>query len=320
MHASLRAETRVLHRMPLIGRLMRSGFRHLGFTPHTALSRTNRGSLPFARTTLSFPTAMPLCQHCRACSSDMLVRTTQRFAIPPSKACTTSGSDSVAFQLPMRQFRSNSQRSFPGHCVLRGNAERAPAATPSASSGSTPAMPGRPAVCAHLAATCWTHAVLLEKHQDWVDTMPCWHASTRARPAEFFSAPAMPWRLQRRIGSYCFEYFFQEFPGYAGRGGVLRKTSPALLACVRRAFGPPGLSFRLLFSLRGGVGVSRLRTPDQHMRSLRPGQKARNFLPQMKWVHVCLQRHPVWALVACLVQRDAVPGAAGVFADFVRCD
>ena len=79
------------------------------------LSRTWRGSFPSACTTLSLPTAMPLCQCCRACSSDKLVRTTQRFAISfPGKACATSGSDSAAFQLPMHSDNSEgcSQRSF----------------------------------------------------------------------------------------------------------------------------------------------------------------------------------------------------------------
>ena len=53
---------------------MRSGIAHLGFTPHTVLSETSRGFLPSACTTLSFPTAMPLCQCCLACSMDMPVR------------------------------------------------------------------------------------------------------------------------------------------------------------------------------------------------------------------------------------------------------
>ena len=64
-----------------VGRLMRSGIAHLGFTPHTVLSKTRRGSLPSARTMLSFPTATPLGQCRLACSMDMLVRNTRPFAI-----------------------------------------------------------------------------------------------------------------------------------------------------------------------------------------------------------------------------------------------
>ena len=86
-----------------IGKLTRSGVLHLGFTPHTVLSRTRRGSFPSACTTLSLPIATPLCQCCLACSMDISVRTTHPLEISFSKrADTVAGSASAAFQFPMR--------------------------------------------------------------------------------------------------------------------------------------------------------------------------------------------------------------------------
>ena len=73
-----------------------AGILHLGFTPHTALSRTRRGSFPSACATLSLPTAMPLCQCRLACLMDI-----RPLEISLSKrADAVSGSASAAFQLP----------------------------------------------------------------------------------------------------------------------------------------------------------------------------------------------------------------------------
>ena len=41
---------------------------------------------------------------------------------------------------------------------------------------------------------------------------------------------------------------------------------PSMHEGVRNAFGPPGLSLSLEYSLHGGAKVSKLTLPDQHMR------------------------------------------------------
>ena len=121
-----------------IDRLMRSGILRLGFTPQTVLSRTRRGSFPSARTTLSLPAATPLRQCCLACSMDIVVRTTHPLEISFSnRADTVSGSASAAFQFPTHSVSSlgKSACSLGGHCMLRGNSEKAPVGTPSARRG-----------------------------------------------------------------------------------------------------------------------------------------------------------------------------------------
>ena len=192
-----------------VGKLTRSGILHSGFTPHTALSRTRRGSFP-STCTIAFAQMLSGLLDGHLCADD------------PS-ADTVSGSASAAFQLPMHSVSSlgKSACSLGGHCMLRGNLERAPAGTlgegSSLMSGSSDAeasacssdslrlaIVGSQAGCGRLrtpatlacfvgrlqrAATRWMHGLLHARHQDFANGMLRWHASTHAK---------CPWKVLRR--------------------------------------------------------------------------------------------------------------------------